>query len=309
VRTRRLDVALWLSLGIAAVATLPLYQLVAAGLPRAATFWTLARPTSIGEVYAFVLGTAGNSRFRAIWLILIVSIVAGRWWWRSTDVGSSRNLRGHEIVAGLACLAIPAAGLLIGETMTRGIFVGRYALLATAGIAIVVPVAVWRLGPRNGLAELVMFCLLALMFGRTSVQTIQPGRFEFQDPFLARPVLAQSLSGPGPVVVTGGVAYLPLWYYAPNDKRQRMVYLADPRAELEHTRSNTIDDGYLALQRHAHAGIEDLRGFVSTHRQFLLYDHAPSWLVPSLLALGAVMREEARESGAVLYRVELPPGK
>ena len=304
-RTRQFDRGVVLSLGAGLLATTPLSMLLMPSLRGTAGSWTQLQSESVREVYAFVMGPSWGSRFQAIAVVVAVVLIVGRWIWRQ-QAGPGRHLSASEVAAGVACLALPLAGLLIGSTVGNGIFADRYVLLATVGMAVAIPTAVWRLGPRNGAAELVLFFLLAIMFGRWSVQTVDPRRLRFHDPLSYRPVLTSMLSGPDPVVVTGGVDYLPLWYYATDDQRRRIVYLADPAAELEQTRTRSIDDGYLALERHADANVTDVGTFAAAHRTFWLYDRAPNWILPALTALGAVLAEEARESDAVVYRVTLP---
>lgn len=303
--TRRLDRGIVLSLATFAVLSLPLYWLISSSMAKAATFWTRLNPPVVSDIYAFVFGMAGGLRFQAAAVIVIATALAARWWSRDSG-GPRRTVPAYEVIAGLACLAIPAAGVLVAATVARGVFFERYVLLATAGIAMVIPVIVWRVSPKNGLAELVMFALLLIPFTRMTVQTVEPGRFAFFDPFLARPLLDRELSRGGLVVVTGGVNYFPLWYYAPHDKREWMVYLSDPAAELEQTGTSAIDDGYSAVQRHADANVEDFDGFVATHRQFKLYALEPTWILQRLRAAGAVMHEEATEMNAVIYTVNLP---
>jgi hypothetical protein len=304
VRAKQIDVGVWLALGAAAVLTVPLYQLVASNLPRTSHFWTRLGTATLHDAYTFVLGTVGGMRFRVMGLLTTAAVVAGRLW-SQQDATHTRHLHEHEIAAGLACLALPAVGIFVGNTVGRGVFVERYVLFAAVGIAVVIPVMVWRLGPRNGAGELTMFGLLLVMFARMNYQTIEPGRLVFEDPLSTRPVLARQLDGPDPVVVTGGIDYLPLWYYASASQKERLVYLADPGAELREGGTDSVDAGYLALERHGDAGVQTPAVFLAEHRQFWLYDQPPNWILADLKSRGAVVREEARESRAVLYRVEL----
>jgi len=293
------------SFGVFGLLLLPLYPLVSSSMAMAGAFWSRMNPPSVAEVYAFVLGTAGTARFQIAAASVMVVALVGRWWWRQ-ETSPARKLPVYEAVAVVACLAIPAVGVLLGTTVGRGIFVNRYVLLATVGIAISIPVIVWRLGPRNGLAELIMFAVLVIPFARMNLKTVEAARV-FHDPFLARPILGQALGLSEPVVMTGGVDYFPLWHYAPSDSRAHMVYLADQASELEESGTTTIDDGYLAVQRHVNINVERIERFVTTHRRFKLYAADPAWILVRLRALGAVMTEEAREKNAVLYTVELPP--
>ena len=151
-----------------------------------------------------------------------------------------------------------------------------------------------------------MFGLVGIMFGRMNWQTWSPVTCVFQDPLSARPLLGRSLVEADPVVVTGGVDYLPLWYYASPDQKKRIVYLAEPASELRETGTDTVDEGYLALERYDDVGVWTPDAFLASHRRFRLYDQPPNWILPELKARGAVLREEGSELGAVLFHVGRP---
>ena len=147
-RARKLDVPIWLALGGAGLLALPLYPLISANLPRTSTFWTQTEPATLRDTYMFVLGTVGGSRFQVIGAIVATTMAAGALLWRHGPP-PARRLPAYESVAGLICLAIPAAGYLIGTTIGHGVFVERYVLLATVSVAVVIPLVVWRFGPRT----------------------------------------------------------------------------------------------------------------------------------------------------------------
>ena len=45
---------------------------------------------------------------------------------------------------------------------------------------------------------------------------------------------------PDPVVITGGVEYLEIWYHMPATARSRALYLVDPYAELAENRGDSV---------------------------------------------------------------------
>jgi hypothetical protein len=303
-RSRQPDIGMLSALGISAVLVVPLVPLIASNAPRTSTFWTTVRPPDVGDVYSFVLGALAGRAFLVVAAIVAVIIVVGAVRERGVTA-EARHIPGHELAAGLVCLAIPAAGFLLGMSIGRGVFVERYVLFATSGIAVVVPLAVWRLGPRSGLAEAALLTMLTVMFGRIGWETLQVRRSGLRTPLEDRPMLARVLNQEAKVLVTGGIDYLPLWYYGSAAQRRTMAYLAHPGAELDRTGSNTVDENYLALSRQTDIGVVNADAFLAAHRRFRLYLRAPEWILPSLRERGARLQEDAWEGDAVLYRVEL----
>jgi hypothetical protein len=108
-------------------------------------------------------------------------------------------------------------------------------------------------------------------------------------------------------VVTGGTEFVELWYYTPRDRPAHLVYLADPEHELQQTRTDSIDRGYLALARWSDVSISSAGPFLATHREFAFYDCGASWIRTRLQDLGASFEEKERDQKGTLYHVRLPP--
>jgi hypothetical protein len=216
---------------------------------------------------------------------------------------NTRRLAPHEAAAGLVALMLPVFGVLLG-TLT-GVATMRYVLLSGVGIAIALPLAIWRLTPDNGVAELLMCAALLTSVVKSTGRSLQHSQ-ERTEAQIARPLLEQSLRGSDPLVMTGAGRYLERWFATPPEWRARVIYLANPAAELQSDGNDTFDRSYLALARWTPVAVVDEEIFLATHTQFSVYSMAPDWLMPTLDARGATIETVGRESGATLFTVRMP---
>ena len=100
---------------------------------------------------------------------------------------------------------------------------------------------------------------------------------------------------PDPIVITGGVEYLEIWYHMPATARSRALYLVDPDAELAETRGDSVSRGYSALARWTPLPVMPIDEFVASHPRFWMYSLGPDWIERSLTRRGATLIEHARD--------------
>lgn len=118
------------------------------------------------------------------------------------------------------------------------------------------------------------------------------------------PLLGAALSSsPGPVAMTGGVAFLGVWYSMPDGLRRRVVYLADPVAQAGMLGTDTVDRGYLKLARWTAVPVTGAADFAHRGEPFLLYSFGPGWTERALVSSRTVVVRRARSSrgGSALY--------
>lgn len=299
-RTGRSDWPLWLAVLGAASFVLPLLPLVEAARSDAATYWRHAVPADLVTSYGFLLGLLPQRRFQV--LAAIVGTVMLTAIGRHTTRRAERVLPPHELAAGVAALLIAPLGVALALTVT-GAFHPRYVIIGVVGLVIAIPYAAWRLGPSTGAAERTLCAGLTALFLFTSAQTIGAAASVPRGPVADRSALASALAGTQPVAVTGTL-YLRAWYYAPDNLRRRLVYVASPDAALDLDGTNTVDRLYLALQRWIPIDVQDYDTFVSTHQAFVVYSLGTfAWLPRKLSADGFPVVEIGREDDAVIYQV------
>jgi len=286
---RRIEWMPWIALVAAGVLCLPLGILVSAGAPQRHTFW--ARPSSFGisGVYEFLAGDVTISAIAVTLLIAlavleIVRRVSARTW--------PRQLPAYEVAAGIVCVALPAMTAVLGYLAHA--FDRRYAVFGVFGVVLAGTLAIWSVLPKNRLGDVVLVAALGVTFTTYSVRTFREPT-PWPHPYLHRPVLADWLHGDDPLVITCGVDYLALWYYAPPAARARAIYIADPARQLRDTGTDTSDRGYLALARWTPVPAVPLADYITTHRRFWLYSCGRSWIEDSLEASGATLTERNAE--------------
>ena len=304
VRTRRPDWGVLASVSVAVVMALPLYPLMRMAAAESPTYFHRARLDDLHDAYAAIVGdTVGPGRLVA--LALGATLIAIGYVTRSGGGRREAAIPLHEWVAGLALVLIPVCTVAAGVLLT-GVFVPRYGISAVVGLAVSLPLAVWRFGPKNGIAErLLALCLLAGFFYAS--RDVRPGQhLAFQSPMDVRPRLVFELAQSRPVVVTG-VLYLQAAYYTPAELRSSVIYLADPPSALRIIGTDTLDRDYLILRDFYRVNVQEYGSFVGSHKRFLLYVWRPlSWLPEKLREDGAVLHPPGEESWATLYEVTMP---
>jgi len=260
---RRLDPKVWVALGAAVVATLPLLPLAGVAAGQRATFWARPAHLEFGTVYDFVFGSLAGRRWQQIAgaiLIVTVGALACLPFQRG-----SRRLARHDAAACVVCLLVPAGGVILGYW--TGAFTERYVLFSVAGLMAALPLLVWAVAPANGALDVVaLVACLATLVGLSRHALLNKA-----DSIDERSVIAGRMKAADPFVVTGAADYLSVWYYAPVELQPRVMYLADPAAELDATGTDTVDRGYLALARWTPVPVVPLERFVQTERRFWLY--------------------------------------
>ena len=302
-RARRVDRGPWIAIVVAGVATLPLLSLIVANHESAKTFWTRAYHITANGTYTWLTEHLWENRpwigFEIVAGLAVIELA--RRLWRGP---STRQIPLHEIVAGAVALALPAIGIWVGNA-AGGLVIERYVLFTVVGFALVLPLAAWRLTPANGLGDLVLCVAFLLPFLRSAGHAI-PGDKPSPPPILSdRPLLTETLAGPEPVILTGGVDYLQVWFYAPAGRQSHAMYLADPAAEIALAGDDTVDRGYLALSRWTAVPVVAADRFLATHDSFLLYRFSSDWLTPKLEKAGATFEPIDKDPNGELVRVHL----
>lgn len=299
---RSLDLPIVVALAAGAAGVLPLLPLIHTAAAQAGTFWAHATVQSLPTLYLFLLEPLIWRPLAYVAAAILVIAVAERILRRS---GTASRLPAYETVAGITAMLIPAIALL-GAVASTGTFADRYALDGSLGFAIGIPLLISTAAGGRRLATAILPVVLLYLFLPGAYLSIQQARDPFVSPFDERPALAADARGTEPVVITGGLMYLQLWYYAPADLRQHLWYVADPAAALRLTGTDTLDRGYQELRRWAAVQAPDYSSFMAAHPSFLLYGAGSGWISDQLKADGARFDVIGRERGAAIMQVTRP---
>ena len=301
-RRRKIDVVVWVALGLSYLSLIPLMPLITAGASLAPTFWGRATIKEILPTYAFLLNSLAEPRFLVAISVLILGVIEYRMLFGNartdalaTDAPAPKLPR-HELAAVAVGVALPAIQILVALS-TTGVFVQRYALVAIPTLCIAIALALRRL-VQAAVMEVIIAVVLTVSF--TASATF---RAAIPNPARQRPALMRLLAQERPVLVTGGLMYLQLWYYTPPAMQDHLYYLAHPAAALERTGSDSIDRGLLGLARWSSLKVVDPNAFVQTHSEFFVYGAGSGWLVEWLKEDYAHIEQVDGESGAAILKV------
>ena len=306
-RRRRPDTAVWLAAIASLLAIVPLLRFLRAAETQSARFWSRAAFSDIPVTYRFVLHELFNHRL-VLAALAAVAVYAIGYMTRAHVIRPEVRYRGlpaHEVAAIGTCLFLPVLEIA-GAVATSGVFVPRYALPLVIGAVLAISLGISQLVGRSRLAPIVFALVLTTSFGTDIYASLTRSSMAFVSPVDQSPVLTSALHEPKPVVVTGGLMFLQLWYYTEPAVRGRLWYLADPGEAYKYTGADTIDRGLIALARWAPLNVAEYDRFSSTHPEFHVYTAGSGWLLARLADDRVPIEEVASEPGGKLLVVRTP---
>jgi hypothetical protein len=298
VRRRAADWPLWTAAAVGLACCVPLAPLIRNAATQGTMYWRHAEWADVGATYSFLfrdLWSISPWFLAALAIVVLGGLARGRW------TLPAPIAPGYEVVAGIVALAIPA--IAVGLGALTGAFTPRYALTGVAGFSITVPLALWCLSRRSRAVEVVLIAVLIAGVAQPSIDLFEHPP-AFHDPVGDRPLLVAELRGSPPVIVSGAVQFLQLWYYAPADLRRRLWYVADPARAVRYLGSDTADRGYIQLSHWAPIPVRTYQDLID-RRSFTLYDDGTGWLPSQLHDGGAVMNVAGTEERARISHVTL----
>src|SRR5262249_15628079 len=110
------------------------------------------------------------------------------------------------------------------------------------------------------------FAVLCFLGGIANVRT-------FRNPFEGEPILRRAVER-DTVVVTDGVLFLQLWYYAPAEAKSRLLYVASPDLAALYTGVGNIELNLLLLRGWGQIPVVQWEDFAPGRSQVLVYQLA-----------------------------------
>jgi hypothetical protein len=306
---RRVDIHPWTAIVLASLIALPLWPLVQTSYAQRATFW--ARPDADSPfvpraqaLYRALFDTPEQplvaTAARIVAALLAVELVAC-----VLQGVRPRRPAAHYLAALGACLLLPAAGLLLGDYV--GVFTERYVLFTIVGVVLALALALSWLAAPHGLPRIAAVVLMIVAGVHLGSRILSNGE-RSPNQLEKRPLLVDRLLRfPDPIVITGGVDYLEIWYGMPATVRSHALYLADPNGELRENRGDSVSRGFTALARWTPLPVVPIDEFVASHPRFWMYSSGPNWIQRSLIRRGATLIEHGQDQDNVgtLYDVRM----
>jgi hypothetical protein len=154
-RRRQPDWAVWAAFAAGMLLMLPLALLAGVAISNTGRSWTLLQPSGLRDAYTFLFPELLVPRLLgAAVLVTVLGRLERVVLARPAEAG---RVPLHEVVAGVACLLLPVAGVA-ARHLGVGTFVPRYGLSAVVGFCTVVPLLVW-IGSGHSRAAVVVVCV------------------------------------------------------------------------------------------------------------------------------------------------------
>jgi hypothetical protein len=208
-------------------------------------------------------------------------------------------------VLALGFLWLPWIALVAANVAGGGV-AARYTIGAALGIALSASYVAYWLGRRA--SAVMLMCLLTafvskeIVFWGAELSGRNTRRVDVEG--LQR-LIDRSGDTALPVVVSNGLEFVPLAYYAAPTTTRRLVALLDPGAARQQTGTDSIELDVLILEKYLPITVRTYEAFEADHDTFLLYatpGHG-EWWQARLLHDGFTLTTIAAEGSRVLYRV------
>ena len=292
-RTRKIDLPVWVSLLLPSLVVLCYLPLLPAALVYKSL--TVAPPGVTELLVGYELSYSP--------LLLPALVVASLWPWRRDSIRPTPAQPRHEIVSALTLFLLPCAGLLAGRFLT-GHYEGRYTLSFVIGTGILLGYALRRYH-----AQALGFALLlgigALIFGTRGgllelLRHAPPASAalgSYDAPVLERyPDLAIAIDSSE--LLYGAAIYgNPAW-------KQRVVGVVNPRRLVNYETGGLATFLNWSRRGWTSTPMQDEQDFLESHRRFLMWGDKYIW--PNLVSKNAEIQFEGLLGPERVYLVTLP---
>jgi Dolichyl-phosphate-mannose-protein mannosyltransferase len=225
-----------------------------------------------------------------LWLLL-----GGR---KETPAGDRPStFRDYEWLAAALFLLAPMAAITGALLIPPHIYVDRYLALSTTGFALLITFAAARwAGPRAAIGIACAIAALApFLFHFTQIHAKRS-----RDPYTRARLLRKELgTSDQPVVISNYIAFLEVWYYAPDDVKPRILCLDDEKAAVKYRHMDDVAGDSL---RDIGVPFHPYGEFATSGKQFKIYFVGWSWITNKILEDGGSVEwlDASDRSGGLL---------
>jgi Dolichyl-phosphate-mannose-protein mannosyltransferase len=268
---KRIDIPVWLTFlspGIVALLALPL---ILSSQTYSGAFWAHPQWRMPFQYYKHMAGV--DFQMLAMFVVGALSL-------RMTNLKSriwKPESHFHEQIAALGLLAVPFLGVLIAKFKTNA-YADRYFVIALLGFAVFVASSFydWLQGRISIGVILIIGLLISLCLrGHFFLESVE---LQATASVLQAKYLETTARDARPIVVPEVTAFHRLSYYAPRELAARLVYAAEPQAEIRHLRHDTIDRGLLALRPWFPLRTRRYESEVRHFPKFYVYGYSGDWV-------------------------------
>jgi hypothetical protein len=273
---KHVDWGIWMAFTIGGVPLLTMLPLIGAARQFAGGFWTGVDAGAVLDIYSNFMGASELILLLLLSWLLLMPRMHPATAVRRGDVPS------HEIAAAAGYLLLPIVCYVIAKTIT-GALLDRYVLPMVIGVAVLPPMAVYRIRKDSGLAIPVAVACLALLGATTWVDTYRevPKKAGVA---VRVEEMNQWLPDSGePVVIANWILFAQLTHYAPPGVQQRLIYAASLQDSLNLNGADTPDRGLLGLRPLLPSRVMQYQEFVGRTPRFRMILAKDSWQLKKLI--------------------------
>jgi hypothetical protein len=261
-RSRKLDYAVLAAIVSSAFVLILHYPLIAATRRLLNHFWA---PVRVGEIRGFysehfspMLG------FCLLALFLVIFLPQAQ----TSLRGATSQLRRHEWVA-IATLSLMPPVVILTAMHTTHAYTPRYILWVVIGFGVLAAALVCVVVRGHVTVGLVLLGLVLGVLAREELAEVrrQPTLRSGEAILRALEKLPQSTE---PVVISDGLVFLELSYYARPSLRERIVYSCSPELDLRYYGSDVVALSVLALSRHVKLSLQNYDAILAEYPRFVL---------------------------------------
>jgi hypothetical protein len=284
-REKRLHPWRWIAMLAGILLPLVVYS------PLMASAWKQAAIQPFGKPGwgAFTSTYANLLHWQFVLLVVVISMAAAR----VPAEGLRRDLGGLAMLVGFA--SMPAVACVIGVLIT-GVFYDRYAVGVVVGFALALGYALSTERLRGAGPPLLVFLVALFPFSASKNAQRSDDRLP---PFTE--AFQQLSGGDGEAIATADpITYLPLWFYAREELKARIIFVADAAREGLNSKDVRV---FTRLFGGTILEIDDFQN--STERNFVLslVDRVVADF-EGLLSSGFTLRIVSRFGNYGLFRIE-----
>lgn len=216
------------------------------------------------------------------------------------------RFRAHEWIA-LGAIALMPIVVVAVSTYTTHVFVDRYVLWAVVGFALLAAALVCRASNGRAAVGLTIIALMLVFIVRQERLALKRAGTLRDSPELTA-ALDRLPDGPEPIVVAGDHEFLELDHYAIPRIRQRLMYVANPEADLRYLRTDTSTLLLMALSHRIPIHVEPYQAILAKYHRFLVAATSENYL-PLYMAAVAGCRVSAVDTVSLeplVYEVDAP---
>jgi hypothetical protein len=271
-KTRRPDVAVWLSISAAILPLLLMLPVLRAASRYSDGFWAIPQWVMIAEFLPIIVRHGANVLVFVLIIGALIRLSPERPDYRASGVDV---LPPWAFTALLGIAALPLIGVVVAKTVTHA-YHPRYVIATVIGIVLLVVLGMARTcAGRSTVAALAIciFCVGTFVAGLRELRSTHIGDLAV----LRNSYALINDQAKRTIVIPEFTLFYRLSIYAPRELASRLVYVSDPALQRKHLKHGSTDRGMIDLTPWFPLHVVSLREFVAARPSFITFGVVGEW--------------------------------